>query len=412
MASFADKPIEFQAFAGLRNNTAAERLDLKDLQVAENVDIDDTGRIVRRLGKTSRLAGATHSIWSPDKSICLAVQGTTLKRVRATGTASYSLSTLRAGLTSGARMSYWAVNGAVYYSNGFETGIVQDGASRSWGLENPIGQPGATRIGGYLPAGRYQFALTYRRNDGQESGTGIAGTIDLASKGGIRFTGIPVSSDATVSHKVVYLTATNDELLYRAMVIANADTSAEYRNEGYDLRIPLKTQFGETAPAGQFVAWYRGHMLVASGSVLWRSMPFRHELFMLDKAFNVFAADINLLAPVNDGVYIGADKTYFLSGKSPDAWGLNRVAEYGAIPGTASYPVAEAGYAGEGIVALWASERGHCAGGDGGAFRNLTESRFSYPTAQRGAGIMRQLKGLNQYLAVLEGTGAANNAFS
>jgi hypothetical protein len=135
---------------------------------------------------------------------------------------------------------------------------------------------------------------------------------------------------------------------------------------------------------------------------------------MFDRAFRVFPADINLIAPVENGVFIGADRTYFLSGTAPEKWQLSAKADYGAIPHTIAYREAEGAYVGEGLpgnVAFWASPKGHCVGTDGGSFKNQTEPRFSYPTAQRGAGILRQVNGYNQYLAVLEGTGAANNAF-
>ena len=407
-------PITFKEFDGLRNTTAPERLSPADLQVAVNVDIDDSKRITRRTGRTSRLAGGMHSLWS-DGAICLAVQGTTLCRINAEGASTYSKSVLRTGLTAGARMSFWSVAGVVYYANGFEKGVIQGGRHRSWGLDWPSGQPVASPIGGGLPAGRYQYALTFLREDGQESGTGLAGTIDLTEPGGIRFSSIPVSADPTVRQKALYLTATNGEILYRALVIDNADVAARYEGNALDLKMTLKTQFGMPPPAGHLVGYYRGHMLVAEGAALWNSEPYRHELFMLRKAFRVFPSDINLVAPVEDGVFIGADKTYFLSGASPDKWTLTTVAGYPAIPGTMSYVPAEGGEVGEGLpgrAIYWASPRGHCMGTNGGTFRNLTEARYSYPGAQRGAGIVRPLKGMHQYLAVLEGAGSAHNAYS
>lgn len=413
MAKLLD-PVTFKEFDGLRNTTAPERLGTADLQVAVNVDLDDTKRITRRSGQTQRLTGSTHSLWS-DGAICLAVQGATLHQISAAGAGSYTKTALRTGLTAGARMSYWSVAGAVYYANGFEQGVIQGGASRSWGLALPSGQPAASAIGGGLPPGRYLYAVTFLRNDGQESGTGPSGTIELAAQGGIRFSGIPVSSDATVDRKAIYLSSTNGEVLYRALVTDNADTVARYEGNAHDLKLALNTQFGAPPPVGHLLGYLRGHMLVAQGNVLWNSEPYRHELFMLRKAFRVFPADINLVAPVEDGVFIGADKTYFLSGVSPDKWSLTTVAGYPAIPGTMGYAPAEGGAVGEGLpgrVVYWASPRGHCMGATGGTFRNLTEARYSYPSAQRGAGIVRPIKGMNQYLAVLEGNGTAYNAYS
>lgn len=422
MANYARQPVKYEKFAGLRNTAPAENFALSDLQAGVNMDVDNDEGLMTRTGQTLRTAGAYHSLWAKD-DICLVASGTALKRVRALSATTYAMDTLRSDLTAGARLSYWMVNGQVYYCNAHQTGVIKQGVNRTFGLARPPGQPAAVAIAGGLPAGRYQYAVTFMRNDGQESGTGLAGTIDLgnpltpagpsAFAAGIGFTGIPLSSDPTVSSKCIYITATNGEVLYRAMTIAAAATTAQYRNTGYDMRLPLNTQFGSPAPVGHMVAWFRGRMLMAQGSVLWYSLPYRYELFMLHKAFIPFEADINLLAPVEDGVFIGADKTYFLSGQSPEVFQSRVVAGYSAIPGTLAYEQGD--YLGDGVAgrtAYWASPRGHCVGTNGGSFKNITESRYSYRLGQRGAGIVRQVEGINQYLAVLEGDGTANNAFS
>lgn len=423
MSSYSRQPVVFTKFAGKRNDISPENFAPSDLEEGLNVDIDSVmGGLSTRDGQTLRNAGAYHSLWSKD-DVCLIASGTQLKNVRTLGAGSYALDVLRSDLTAGARLSYWMVNGQVYYCNGHETGVVKRGANRTFGLAQPTGQPVAAPIGGGLPAGRYQYAVTYLRDDGQESGTGLAGTIDLgnpltpagpsAFASGIGFSMIPVSADPTVIAKAIYITPTNGEVLYRAMVISAAATTAQYRNAGYDLRLPLNTQFGRPVPVGHMVAWYRGRMLMAQGSVIWYSLPYRYEMFMLRKAFLPFEADINLLAPVEDGVFVGADKTYFLQGLAPETFQSRVVAGYPAIPGTLAYEQGD--YLGDGVAgraAYWASPRGHCVGTNGGSFKNITESRFSYPIGQRGAGIVRQVRGNNQYLAVLEGDGPANNAFS
>lgn len=412
MVRHAQDPVVFSKFGGIRNNTPAENFALSDLQAAVNCDVDNDEGIMTRGGQTLRLSGTYHSLWSRD-DVCLIADGASLKRVRATGPGAYALDTVRSDLTIGARLSYWMVNGQVYYANGHQTGVVKQGVGRTFGLAQPSGQPVASVVGGGLPAGRYQYAVTFLRDDGQESGTGLAGQIDLSGQGGIGFSIIPVSADPTVTAKALYLTATNGEVLYRAMTIPNADTVASYRNAGYDLRLLLGTQFGQPAPIGHMVAWYRGHMLIAQGSAIWYSAPYRYELFMLGKFFLPFEADINLLAPVEDGVFVGADKTYFVSGLWDGVPAIRVVAAYPAIPGTLAYEQGE--YIGDGIAgrtAYWTSPRGHCVGTNGGSFKNLTESRFSMPTGQRGCGIVRQTNGINQFLAIVEGSGAPNNAFS
>ena len=56
--------VTYVAFNGLRNDVSSERFDIGDLEVADNIDIDKTGRIARRAGYTSVTAGAAHSLWA------------------------------------------------------------------------------------------------------------------------------------------------------------------------------------------------------------------------------------------------------------------------------------------------------------------------------------------------------------
>jgi hypothetical protein len=418
MASLTQEPVVFNKFAGLRNDTDPANFEIGDLVDATNCDVDNAARIAVRSGQVKRLTGSYHSLWARG-DLCLVVSGTTLFSVIASGT-TYTAIPLRDGLTAGARLSYWPLVDRVYYCNAFETGCVQNGANRTWGIVPPKGQPIASAIGGGLLAGRYQYAVTFLRGDGQESGTPIAGQVQLPTGGGIYFSSIPVSADPGVTAKLIYISNPNGEVCYKALLIANADTTAAYMNAGLDLRLPLSTQFGQPAPAGHMCAWHLGRMLDAVGPNVMYSEAFKYELFMPDTSFLPFDADINLLAPVNDGVYIGADSTFFYEGQLPPAhskikgaeYKLNIVAPYGAIPGTLAYE--DGAYVGQGIpgvTAYWSSPRGHCVGTDKGSFKNLTESRYSIASGQRGGAIVRQSKGMNQYLAVIEGSGLPNNAY-
>src|SRR5574340_1597454 len=212
---------DFKAFTGLRNDVQSERMEAGDLVAADNVNIDSSGQLSRREGRTLALAGDYHSLWAAG-DVCLMVGGTTLYRV-APG---YTTTALRTGLTAGAKMAYQAINERVYWSNGRESGVIEAGASRSWGLAVPAHQGTATATAGSLAAGTYQWAVTYLRDDGQESGTGLAGVITLTEEGGIALSDLPVSSDANATLlKVLYLTECNGSVLYEAATLdADATT--------------------------------------------------------------------------------------------------------------------------------------------------------------------------------------------
>ena len=123
---------EHAAFAGLRNNVPSERFELPDLEAAENIDLDDSGRATRRFGHGAAVvSGACASLWS-DGNIALVVRsGTVLAQIMP----DYSVVTLRSGLTPGLEMSYVPMGGRVYYSNGVENGVIESGARLS---ANPL----------------------------------------------------------------------------------------------------------------------------------------------------------------------------------------------------------------------------------------------------------------------------------
>lgn len=396
----------FGSWMGLRNNVSPDGFGRGDLSVCVNCDIDDALGISRRKGHSAVLtANVDRDLWASG-SVCLGVGSNALKQVLP----DYSTITLRSGLTASRPLSYAAVGDRVYYSNGVEAGCVRDAANHSWGLDIPA-VPVATTTGGTLPAGEYQYAVTYLREDGQESGTGRAGTITLAATGGIALSAISVSADIDVAHKVVYMSSTGGETLYRVGVILNSETVFAIR----ELRMnasPLLTQFLQPPPPGDHIAYWNGYMLVGDKNRLYPSGPYSPELFDLRKSVPFLDA-ITMIAPVKDGVWLGLDgQIIWLTGSTPETWDYRAAANYGVIPGTAFF--ADTGVIGDGqstgeMAAFFASKRGLCVGLPGGRLTNLTEARFSYPIQERGAGVVRQHRGINQFLVTLRGAETAGN---
>lgn len=398
---------QFGDFRGLRNNVGADAFAPSDLSVALNVDIDDALGVRRRKGFSSPAAAAVdRGLWA-DGSVCLGVGGDALKLVHP----DYTTKTLRTGLAADRALSYTAVADRVFWANGVETGVVQDGTNRSWGLTVP-GIPIASPASGSLTPGTYQYAVTYLRQDGQESGAPRAGVIDLVATGGIALSNISVSDDPTVVYKAVYLSATNGETLFAVGMIENAATTFlidEQRRQSS----PLMTQFLSPPPAGDFIAEFRGHLLVAVGDRLYPSEPYAPELFDLRKGIG-FGEAITLVAPMPDGsgVYIGTlSKVTWVQGASPSEWVYRTVSRYGAVPGTLSYGDGDLLGDGQstGEIAFFATTRGLCAGRTGGALLNLTEARFAYPIQPRGAGVVRRHRGMAQYLCTMQGPETAGN---
>lgn len=402
----ADKDVvSFDRFLGLRNNVGAESFGPGDLDAALNVDITDELRVQRRNGHGDPiLVGDYHSLWS-DGNTALVVSGTTLYEI----TPTLAIRIVRTGLTAGRRMYYSSLTARVFYSNDVETGVFQNSASRTWGIVPPAHQPTASVMGGDLRAGRYQFAVTYLRTDGQESGTGHAGLIELTTPSGIAFTDIPVSSDPDVSFKCIYISPVDGGLMYRLLTLPNAATVASYSTERIGT-IPLKTQFLTAAPAGRHVAVLGAHSLVADRNFLRYSEPYAMELFDPRRTVTT-EKRITLVAPMENGLYLGTEsEVVWLDGLDPVKWTFRRVAAYGAIPGTLAYTeAANIGEAGDGVAMMVASTRGLCVGLPGGTFRNVTRERFNYPVQDEGAGIVRENGGSIQYLVTMKGTERSAN---
>lgn len=411
--------MEIKKWLGLNNTTSPERMKPGELAVALDMDIDNTNRLMSRQGRTLIDAQACHSLYSYEGGSFLS-RGTSIFAIEQP----YSL-TLAAVLTSSDPISYDSVAGVAYFSNGFDTGRFVGRTYHPWGVNVPVYQPVPSLTTGNLRAGRYQYALTFLRSDGHESGTGLAGYIDLSATGGIRLTNIEVSTNPEVSDKILYLTSRDGEVLYRVMTVPNSQTTAYITDEPLG-GIPLTTQFAGPPPAGTQVVIYNGVAYVVRGDTVFYSDPYAFGLFRPDVNFLQFPGTISLFDWVNDGIYVatsdsegdgseGAGTTWFMAGDRPDKFQPKQVFNYGSTPGTSVR--VDSGFFGKQVerigepALIWTSRHGVCVGNDGGVVHNLTESAYSFPSAQAGAALLRQYRGFVQYMTVQQGTGAANNAY-
>jgi hypothetical protein len=387
-------------FAGLRNNVDPDRFNPGDLAVAQNIDIDTSGRMSRRNGYTSVRAGAAHSLWAGG-SIALFVSGSQLNQLDA----SYSASVLRDGLTAGLFMSYVAEGDRIYFTNGEQTGIVENGASRTWGMLVPE-MPYPEVTVGNMPAGTYQFTMTYFRRDGQESGASIAGAVTLGDGSGLVFT-LPVSTDPDVVSKGVYLSTPNGEVMYLALVLSNDTLSAYYQNDTSELNTPLMNQFMGPPPAGQLIAYYHGRLFVAVDDTLYFSEPYALELFDL-RNYMQLDGRISLLATMEDksgtdsGFFVGTDRSCgVLVGSDPDAFQYIPKTDYGAVIGAIDYVDGSLfgdDSAGARPLPVWLTTQGLCVGMPSLEIKNLTRTRYGFPASGRGAAQFQD--GPNRFIAV------------
>lgn len=387
--------VAYQSFSGVRNDVTPERFGITDLYSAVNIDIDMSGRLASRNGYTRKISADVHSLWASNE-VCLYVSGNQMFRMAA----DYTSAVVRTLSGIGSRVSYERVNDHVFFSNGVDTGILDNGVARTWGIVPPT-LPGASATVGLMPAGTYQFAMTYFRSDGQESGAPLAGVIELPAEGGINFT-FPVSADPDIVSKGLYLSTTNGDELYLAALFSNATAVGAYTGDIMELSVPLETQFATQAPPGQLVSYYRGRMYVADGDVIYPSRAFAYEQFDL-RDYIQLDGRVTMMAPMTDkessdagqhsGMFIGTDKSCgVLVGSSPESFQYVPKTNYGAILGAIDYVDGSLfgdGSAGARLIPMWLTTQGICAGLPDMEIRNLTRSKYEFTAAGQGAALFQ-----------------------
>ena len=145
-------------------------------------------------------------------------------------------------------------------------------------------------------------------------------------------------------------------------------------------------------PAGQHIAHHAGRLLVAVGSAVIYSEPFTPHLRDEAKGFELFPAPITCLVAVEGGVFVVADKTYFIAGGFP-AQAVRAVFDYGAPDQQPSYR--------EDGGAHWMSSKGVVSVTSSGEIANLQESRVALSADGAAATLYREADGMETIIAAL-----------
>lgn len=371
------QPFKMSKSTGINNVIKAEKCKPEELQTATDVDINDSRQIIRRQGMDKVYSGSVHSLASDgtfgSATFMVFREGANLNRLNS----DYSASLLRNGLTRAKWMKYLSLNNLLYYTDESVTGITDGVTSRSWGLTVPT-QPTLAQTTGNLFSGRYLCSLTYVRNDGQESGAPRAVYIDLTSNNsGITISGIPTSSDATVSSVNVYLSTRNGEVLYLAKTVANGTGSTTYSGDTKEFSLELATLMKGPPHAGHMIQFYNGRIYIAKDNGVWYTEPYNYELMNLAHGFIPFPDRVTLFAPVKGGIWASykKGKTFFLQGDDPAKFVTDWKKEIAAYEG--SQVQDDIRIKGETVGGwYWMAYDGIYIGLDGGNLLNITYNRY------------------------------------
>ena len=360
----------------LRRDQNGRTIALRD---AFNVDIDRDGKVSRRAGRQKSIdLPGLHSLWTGRAASFGVAAGTlyVLTRYQATAVCA---------LNSDDPCDYADVNGSVIVGN--RTTLIEVGPS-SWrhvGLPDaPAPQLSADAVGG-LVAGRYSIALALLRGD-EVGALSPLQTVTVETGHGIRLTLPALPSEATGFR--VYRTTPGGSVLYQCTDIPAGLGSYLIGSEPLGSDAP--NQYLTRMPPGEFVALWRGRLLVARGRTLWWSEPMNYGLTSLRHNFVQLPRRITMIAAVEGGVFVGsAEGVVFLRGEQPKTWTL--VGTSGRPPVKRCSAVLEGedvdnelGQSGH-QIAVWLADNGFVLGTEGGALSAPQANRLRIPLALSGS---------------------------
>ena len=370
---------------------------------ALNVDFTDKGTAVSRRGYSQTVAiDNGHSLKTLGGKTLLAM-GAELHVVTAMNPLTTTL--LRAGLGT-SPISYDERGGEVWWSNGAQSGRCNaDNTDRPWVPPAPGNIVAVYAGAGTLPAGGYRVAITHAMADGEESVASDIEEITLASEGSITLT-LPAATVGTDAFNI-YCTRANGKALQKYSTVAAATASVDITAEpqGRQLR---DRAFLKPLPAGTAICFHGGRLLSLSGEFLYYSRPYDYGVYDPTQDYIVLGAAGSILASVESGVFVAADRTWFYAGADLASAEPAELLDYGAVAGTVFNPPLKTN-----PTAGWYSLKGVVIGSNDGAIALQQRTKgFIAPIADTGASWVRQRDGQVHVIVSLDGTAAYDSKVS
>jgi len=312
---------------------------------------------------------------------------------------------------------YVDVFGRTYWSNGSDSGALDGDTNSPWWVDTPNGQPTATATsGGGLLSGRYLVALTAEDSNGLESGSTVPLPVSIAEDGqSIELTDLPEIPAGT--EYCLYVSDHNGKQMYLQGYYARTVTSIEVFQADNGGR-ELITNFYDPFPPAKFLTLYRGRMYGAVGAQIVFSPPKQYGFTKRARGgfMRLHTTDVQGIVAVEDGLYVAADKIYFLSGQDPDNFQVVNADATSVVSGQTMISVPGRAFA-ESVpeattydkVAYWLSKRGPCLGLPGGRVRQIGEGRFILPEGyDEAVAYYMERGGLKSIVNPVKGTAAAS----
>lgn len=393
---------------GVNQRAAETDLPEGSLREAVNVTLDTAGKARRRTGyEIVKALTNAHSLWANDNLMLYVADGDLYSYDPQADT----FTELHAGVGS-EPLSYAQANEWLFYTSERVNGRINlynpDEHSPYWGVPQPMGLTLSANAG-TLPPGQYQVAVTYASASGEESGADAPMVITLGDTAGIQLNHLQAPAGVDRIH--IYCSMLNDTQLYRQATIPVGPS--EYIITQLRRGKLCTTLFQEPLPSGHLVHSYKGRLFVAKENVVYFSKGLSYSLYEPDHGYlPPFPEKVSMIVAVEDGLYIGADKVYFLRGNDPNEFSISVVDQSKPILGSALSINAQLvipEYVG--TIAYWVDSEGPCFGVNGGMVQHTSISTLAGVSASRGAsGILRD-DGVDRVVTSLLG-GAPRSGFA
>jgi len=384
-------------FFGINNQDPAYALPEGHMQAIENLIIDKRGRAVIRPGTTSVYTGTKpHSLFNYRDTFLYWREAGYLLRARPNGTETLAPELVATGLAHDEPMSY-AVDseGWMVWTDRYKIGAVApDGEATDVAPPTPKFAPEASiNEGGGQLHGSGVVKVTHTNIDkwGREGGSDIH-TVVGASEG---YFSVEVGSPG--ENTQTYVSDPNGNEYYQLPASGSLTSIGGRRKR-------LGTRFRYPIPPGTIVVNWMYRWLVATGDnadvLLW-SDPYN---FLSNTEANAifFDAPIRIIAPVEGGVYVMSDATYFLTGRDPAKWAATRIHSETAPPGAWCYVDGD-NLSGDRHPEVqhvaWLTTTGSVMTGDpNGQIHDETGSVYRATSPQAGAAVFVEIDGVKQLL--------------
>ena len=307
-------------------NNKANWRDIPDGFVRDTVNLDplESGSMALRPGFDARYAGSAVRGALAVGSHVLVADGTALLVHDTLANSTTTLATIAgAGLFAGA-----VLNEELFFCTENETLRYRAGVLRPWGVPTVTAQPVPSITSGALLPGVYQLAMTLVDAYGDEGATTQAVNIAVGVGQALSVT-LPPRAGYTPR---LYVSAVNGSTLY-----LQAEGAGAYKVDAVDdSTIRLETMHHRAPTPGSAVVSHNGVIATADGTAVWVTNPMRPHLVDRATRFFQFPAPVNMVASAGGGLYIGADKVYFIAGVETAEPEQTTVSEYPAVAGTAA----------------------------------------------------------------------------